>query len=133
MLFVRRAQGGAFAVLRLLAYRPQLGRMCSAATAAKQASLLVCPPAHCVLQVTDMIAEGYPAQQVLLQLQALLVPGAVTGAAAAPDDDTAALSDTQRAKMCELLAAADKDLVDGADEFLQLLNVAGGMQAQIMA
>lgn len=95
----------------------------------------VCPcvlsyPLH--VQVTDMIAEGYPAQQVLLQLQALLVPGAVTGAAAAPDDDTAALSDVQRAKMCELLAAADKDLVDGSDEFLQLLNVAGGMQAEIM-
>lgn len=86
-------------------------------------------------QITDMIAEGYPAQQVLLQIQALVVPGAasVTGAAVAPDDDTASLSDTQRAKICELLAEADKDLVDGADEFLQLLNVAGSMQAEIMA
>lgn len=87
-----------------------------------------------VCQVTDMIAEGYPAQQVLLQLQALIVPGGVAGAAVAPpDDDTAALSDTQRAKVCELLAAADKDLVDGADEFLQLLNVAGGAQAALRA
>lgn len=86
----------------------------------------------CCVQVTDMIAEGYPAQQVLLQLQALVVPGAVTGAAVAnTDDDTAAFSDTQRAKICELLASADKDLIDGADEFLQLLNVAGSMQSDI--
>lgn len=84
-----------------------------------------------LLQVTDMIAEGYPAQQVLLQLQALVVPGAATGAAVVHDDDTATLTDTQRAKICELLASSDKDLVDGSDEFLQLLNVAGTMQAQI--
>jgi len=80
-----------------------------------------------------MIAEGYPAQQVLLQMQALVVPGATTGAAVQPDDDAAALSDVQRAKICELLAAADKDLVDGADEFLQLLHVAGSTQAEILA
>lgn len=77
-----------------------------------------------------MIAEGYPAQQVLLQLQAVLVPGGVRGVAVA-EDDTAAVSDMQRAKMCELLAAADKDLVDGSDEFLQLLNVGGSMQAEM--
>jgi hypothetical protein len=53
----------------------------------------------CAAQVTDMIAEGYPAQQVLLQLQALVVPGAVTGAAVADADDTASLSDTTRAKV----------------------------------
>lgn len=81
-----------------------------------------------------MIAEGYPAQQVLLQLQALVVPGGVSGAAVQPDNaDSAALSDVQRAKICELLAGADKDLVDGADEFLQLLHVAGSTQAEIMA
>lgn len=76
-----------------------------------------------VVQVTDIIAEGYPAQQVLLQLQAAVVPGAA-GVANTHQE----LSDKQRAVICELLAEADKDLVDGADEFLQLLNVAGSTQ-----
>jgi hypothetical protein len=31
-------------------------------------------------------------------------------------------------QVCELFALADKALVDGADEFLQLLHVAGSMQ-----
>eukprot|EP00775_Hariotina_reticulata_P013628 gene13628-13754_t len=81
-------------------------------------------------QVTDMIAEGYPAQQVLLQLQALVVPNTASGAAAG---QPAQLSDKQRSIICELLAEADKDLVDGADEFLQLLNVAGSTQAALIA
>jgi hypothetical protein len=34
-------------------------------------------------------------------------------------------------QICELLAAADKALVDGADEFLQLLHVAGSMQREL--
>lgn len=89
---------------------------------------------NCNTQITDMIAEGYPAQQVLLQLQAVVVPGVATGAAVAGGgDDTAAMSDVQRAKISELLAEADKNLVDGSDEFLQLLNVAGSTQAEIMA
>lgn len=73
--------------------------------------------------MTDIIAEGYPAQQVLLQLQAAVVPGAA-GVASAHEE----LSDKQRAEICELLAEADKDLIDGADEYLQLLNVAGSAQ-----
>ena len=80
-----------------------------------------------------MIAEGYPAQQVLQQLQALVVTGAVAGAAVQLDDDSAALTDIQRAKICELLAAADKDLIDGSDEYLQLLHVAGSAQAELAA
>lgn len=74
-----------------------------------------------------MIAEGYPAQQVLLQLQAAVVPGA---AGVAPHN--VQLTDKQRAAICELLAESDKDLIDGADEFLQLLNIAGSTQ-QILA
>lgn len=84
-----------------------------------------------------MIAEGYPAQQVLLQLQALVVPAPAAAAGAATDTDAGAaadaaqLTDKQRAVVCELAAAADKALVDGADEFLQLLHVAGSIQAAL--
>jgi len=55
------------------------------------------------------------AQQVLLELQA-----AVLG--------TGGLADKQRAAVCTALAVADKDLVDGADEHLQLLHVAASTQ-----
>jgi len=66
-------------------------------------------------QVTDAIAEGYAAQQLLLQLQTCLL-----------EDE--ALSDVQRSTVCEVMAVADKCLVDGADEFLQLLNVLAQVQ-----
>jgi replication factor C subunit 2/4 len=79
-------------------------------------------------QVTDFIAEGYPAQQVLLQLQAAVVPGA---AGVAPS--SVAMSDKQRAGVCELLAESDKALIDGADEFLQLLNIAGSVQQLLVS
>lgn len=65
--------------------------------------------------VSDMIAEGYAAQQLLLQLQ-----GEVFGDASVPG--------LKKGIIAEVLAQADKCLVDGADEFLQLLNVAGQMQ-----
>jgi replication factor C subunit 2/4 len=81
-----------------------------------------------LLQVTDIIAEGYPAQQVLLQLQAAVVPGA---AGVAPSN--VPMSDKQRAGVCELLAESDKDLIDGADEFLQLLNIAGSVQQLLVS
>lgn len=55
------------------------------------------------------------AQQVLLELQA-----AVLG--------TGGLADRQRAAVCTALAVANKDLVDGADEHLQLLHVAASTQ-----
>lgn len=61
--------------------------------------------------VTDIAAEGYPVSQVLSQLHDLIV---------AADDVT----DEQKARICERLAEADKCLIDGADEFLQLLDVA---------
>jgi hypothetical protein len=35
--------------------------------------------------------------------------------------------------VCELLAVSDKDLIDGADEFLQLLHVAGSTQEVLAA
>ncbi|PNH07482.1 putative replication factor C subunit 4 [Tetrabaena socialis] len=65
--------------------------------------------------VQNMIAEGYAAQQVLSQLQAVLLAESV----AAPAD-----SDLPLAAALEALAAADYSLTVGADETLQLLNVA---------
>jgi hypothetical protein len=88
----------------------------------------------------------------LLQLQeALLSAPSAAGASSAgadtdmqQDDDAAGdadvdavrglppLTDKQRALACEALAAADKDLADGANDFVQLLNVAARLQ-QAMA
>ncbi len=68
------------------------------------------PPAP-ILQVGDAIAEGFAAQQLLLQLQAVLL-------------QDGSISDLRKAGASEALALADKCLVDGADEMLQLLNVA---------
>ncbi|PSS00132.1 Replication factor C subunit like [Actinidia chinensis var. chinensis] len=62
-------------------------------------------------EVTNVIAEGYPVSQMLSQLFEVVVVA----------DD---ISDEQKAKICKKLAEADKCLIDGADEYLQLLNVA---------
>ncbi|CAA6660434.1 unnamed protein product [Spirodela intermedia] len=61
--------------------------------------------------VTDIIAEGYPVSHILSQLFDV-----ITAAEDIPDD--------QKAKICRRLAEADKRLVDGADEYLQLMDVA---------
>ena len=58
------------------------------------------------------------AQQLLLELQAGILRDA-------------GLQDKQRARICTALAEADKCLVDGSDEFLQLLHVASGAQQAI--
>ena len=60
-------------------------------------------------------AVGLQAQQILLELQSALL-----------QDD--GLKDLQRAKVCQVLAEADKDWVDGSDEFLQLVQVASYTQ-----
>ncbi|XP_077224412.1 ATPase family associated with various cellular activities (AAA) [Tasmannia lanceolata] len=62
-------------------------------------------------EVNNVIAEGYPVSQMLSQLFDVVV-----GA-----DD---ISDQQKARICRRLAEADKCLVDGADEYLQLMDVA---------
>ena len=46
---------------------------------------------------------------------------------------TGGLADRQRAAVCAALAVADKDLVDGADEQLQLLHVAASTQRALCA
>ncbi|CAD7695323.1 unnamed protein product [Ostreobium quekettii] len=68
--------------------------------------------------VEAIMSNGYATQQVLLQLQRAVVA------------DTA-LRDVQKAQICETMAIADKCLADGADEFLQLMNVSSAMQATI--
>ncbi|KAL3324044.1 hypothetical protein AABB24_038291 [Solanum stoloniferum] len=68
-------------------------------------------------EVSNVIAEGYPVSQMLSQLYDIVVDA----------DD---ISDEQKARICKKFAEADKCLVDGADEYLQLLNVASStMQA----
>ncbi|XP_027092997.1 replication factor C subunit 2-like isoform X2 [Coffea arabica] len=62
-------------------------------------------------EVKNVIAEGYPVSQMLSQLFDLVVEA----------DD---ISDEQKARICKKLGEADKCLVDGADEYLQLLDVA---------
>lgn len=118
------------------------------------------------------VAEGWPAQQLLLQLQEAILAapgdgeeeeeeGGAGGAEAMEADGAAAgegeggeggegatkrrpsrpegwvpssrgrVSDAQRGAACVALAVADKALVDGADEFLQLLNVLARVQAAL--
>ncbi|KAL9313640.1 hypothetical protein ACSQ67_019092 [Phaseolus vulgaris] len=68
-------------------------------------------------EVNNFIAEGYPASQMLTQLFEAIVE----------DND---ISDEQKARISKKLGEADKCLVDGADEYLQLLDVVSNtMQA----
>lgn len=62
-------------------------------------------------EVNNIIAEGYPVSQMFSQLFDVVVNS----------DD---ISDVQKARICKRLGEADKRLVDGADEYLQLLDVA---------
>ncbi|GMH00941.1 hypothetical protein Nepgr_002780 [Nepenthes gracilis] len=62
-------------------------------------------------EVNNIIAEGYPASQMLSQLFDVIV-------------EANDISDEQKERVCKKLGEADKCLVDGADEYLQLLDVA---------
>lgn len=55
------------------------------------------------------------AQQLLLELQEAVLK----------EEN---IKDLQKAKVCQVLAEADKDLIDGSDEFLQLVHVASYTQ-----
>lgn len=55
------------------------------------------------------------AQQLLLELQGAIL-------------QEESIKDLQKAKVCQVLAEADKDLIDGSDEFLQLVHVASYTQ-----
>lgn len=65
--------------------------------------------------VKDLIASGYPAQEVLLRLQEAVLK------------DTS-IPENARGRILLKLAEADKDLSDGSDEMLQLLAVAAHTQ-----
>ncbi|KAH9757120.1 Replication factor C subunit 4 [Citrus sinensis] len=65
-------------------------------------------------EVNNIIAEGYPASLLLSQLFDVVV-------------ETEDISDEQKARICKCLAEVDKCLVDGADEYLQLLDVASNV------
>ncbi|XP_068648492.1 replication factor C subunit 2 [Aristolochia californica] len=62
-------------------------------------------------EVSNIIAEGYPVSQMLSQLFDVIV-------------EAEDITDEQKARVCKRLAEADKCLVDGADEYFQLMDVA---------
>lgn len=62
-------------------------------------------------EVNNVISEGYPVSQMLYQLFDIIV-------------EANDLSDEQKEKIFKKLGEVDKCLVDGADEYLQLLDVA---------
>eukprot|EP00873_Tetraselmis_striata_P019827 jgi/Tetstr1/440091/TSEL_028449.t1 len=70
---------------------------------------------NCHVKIRELTAEGWPAQQLLLQIQEAVL-----------HDDC--ITDVQKGEICELMAVADKHLVDGSDEGLQLLRLSSGMQ-----
>ena len=69
--------------------------------------------------VMDLIADGYPAQELLMQLQTTVL-------------DDPSISESARGRILLKLAETDKDLVDGADETLQLLAMAAHTQQVLM-
>ncbi|KAK2076424.1 hypothetical protein QBZ16_000949 [Prototheca wickerhamii] len=70
--------------------------------------------------IEHTVLEGYPAQEILLGLQAVVL-------------QDQALDNAQKAIVLEALAVADKALVDGADELLQLLSVGSQLQTCLSA
>ncbi|KAL5714521.1 Subunit of heteropentameric Replication factor C (RF-C) [Ranunculus cassubicifolius] len=62
-------------------------------------------------EVNNVIAEGYPVSQMLSQLLDVVV-------------EANDVTDEQKARICSKLGQADKCLIDGADEYLQLMDVA---------
>ena len=69
--------------------------------------------------VEGLVADGYPAQELLLQMQAALLADASVG-------------DAVKGRILGQLAETDKHLVDGSDEFLQLLAVGAHAQQALM-
>lgn len=61
-------------------------------------------------EVENVVLDAYPVNKLLLQLQQLVIEHGM-------------LSDVQKAHVCIRIAEADKKLLDGADEYLQLMDV----------
>jgi replication factor C subunit 2/4 len=81
--------------------------------------------------VTDVVAEGYAASTVLRQLFDYVVakedPTRLPRTSATTNTSSESpllLSDRQKSLIVQCIAQSDKALLDGADEFLQLLSVA---------
>jgi len=68
--------------------------------------------------VKDLMAEGHSAGQILIQLHDIIVP-------------SDSLNDKQKSAICERLAIVDKRLMDGADEYLQIMDLCTVMMQQI--
>ena len=64
--------------------------------------------------VQEMIADGYPAEQLIGQMLDAMMSN--SGAAGG-------INSMQKAKIALQLAEVDKSLVDGADEYLQITNL----------
>lgn len=65
-------------------------------------------------ELDRVLREGYPAGQLLVQLSAEVVT-------------SASLSEQAKCKVSLAIAEADKQLTDGANEYLQLLDVFGSI------
>mmetsp|Transcript_10382 Transcript_10382/g.19672 ORF Transcript_10382/g.19672 Transcript_10382/m.19672 type:complete len:331 (+) Transcript_10382:51-1043(+) len=69
--------------------------------------------------VEDTVAEGFPVDQILQKVQAVLM-----------EDDT--LTDLHKAKISVRLAESDCKLIEGADESLQLLDILSFISTTIL-
>ena len=67
------------------------------------------------VNVEDLIAAGYPAQDLLTKFQEVVI-------------DDPEMSESARGRILIRLAEADKDLIDGADETLQIMATAAYAQ-----
>mmetsp|Transcript_83 Transcript_83/g.322 ORF Transcript_83/g.322 Transcript_83/m.322 type:complete len:260 (+) Transcript_83:315-1094(+) len=70
--------------------------------------------------VSDLLADGYPVSQVVAQMLDFVVES--------PDIDS-----MRKAKIASALAQADKELIDGAGDYLQLMNVLAFTTRTLMA
>jgi replication factor C subunit 2/4 len=68
--------------------------------------------------VKDIVAEGHSAGQILLQLHDFIVPCNI-------------LDDNRKSIICERLAIIDKRLMDGADEYLQVMDLCTVIMQQL--
>lgn len=70
--------------------------------------------------IDDVIADGFPAQEILLKLQHVIL-----------EDNS--IPERTRGEILIRLAEADKTLMDGSDEYLQLLAVAAHAQHHLQS
>lgn len=68
--------------------------------------------------VQELVYDGYSSNQILMQLHDLLI-------------DRADISDPKKANIFHKLALMDNNLIEGADEYLQLLDLATFLMKQL--